>query len=154
MKRFILRIISALLIISLFSFSLPGCYGKFNLSKKLYSWNGQVGDKWANSAVTWILIIVQVYTISGIVDFVFLNLIEFWTGSNPVSMGPNDKETQLVKHNDKMYEITATQNRFDIKELNDDHAAKIISLIFDSQTKSWSVQRPLLQRMTTRRLQT
>ena len=136
MHRFI-KVISILLIICLFTLSFSGCYGKFNLTKKLYDWNGKVGDKWVSSIVMWVLFIVPVYEIVGFVDFVILNVIEFWTGKNPVAMGPGESETQLVQMDGKTYEITATMNRFDINLISGEEISKSISLVYDTDSQSW-----------------
>jgi hypothetical protein len=70
--------------------SLQGCYGKMALTKKVYAVNGEVNDKFVRSLVTWILIIVPVYQISALADFILFNTIEFWSGKNPVSLGEKD----------------------------------------------------------------
>lgn len=64
-----------------------GCYGKFALTKKLYDWNGSLGNKFLVWIVFVIFMIVPVYGIAGFVDIWIFNLIEFWTGSNPLSGG-------------------------------------------------------------------
>jgi len=138
--RVFIKVVSILLIICLFVLSFSGCYGKFNLTKKLYTWNGKIGDKWVNSIVMWVLFIVPVYEVVGFVDFVILNVIEHWTGKNPVAMGPGESETQLVQIDGKTYEITASMNRFDINVLSDNEILKSISLIYDTETKSWFAQ--------------
>lgn len=63
---------------------LGGCYGKFALTRSVYDANSQVTDKYARSAVTIIFVIIPVYEVSAIVDFLVLNVIEFWSGKNPV----------------------------------------------------------------------
>ncbi len=140
MKGKLFKVVSIILILSFISFSLIGCYGSFQLTKRLYEWNGSLGDKWVNSAVTWILIIVPVYEFAGFVDFVFLNVIEFWTGSNPVTMAPGEEETQIVELNGRVYEITASQNRFDIVLINNDGIDKEVSLVYETESESWFVE--------------
>ena len=76
MNRFF-KVISIILITCFLSLNFTGCYGNFALTKKLYNWNGQVGDKWVNSAVMWVLMIVPVYEVAGFIDFAILNLIQF-----------------------------------------------------------------------------
>jgi hypothetical protein len=137
MNTYVKKTVSVVLILSLSLFLLPGCYGNFNLVRDIYKWNGTVGDKWVNSIVTWVLIIVPVYAIAGFIDFCILNVIEFWTGKNPVAMQPGEKETQIVEMNDKTYEVTATQNRFDISQLNSDIK---VSLIFNKAQNAWFVE--------------
>jgi len=63
-----------------------GCFGKFNLTRKLYTWNAGVGgNKWVSNLVFWGLCIIPVYQLAGLGDVVVLNAVEFWTGSNPVA---------------------------------------------------------------------
>jgi hypothetical protein len=139
-KKFRIKFVSILLVVCIMLLGLSGCYGKFKLTEKLYKWNGQIGDKWVNTMVMWVLFILPVYEVAGFIDFAILNVIEFWTGENPVVMGPDDKETQIVYIDDKEYEITATQNQFHIKELGENDPTKAISLIFDEKTRAWFVK--------------
>ena len=66
-----------------------GCFGKFQLTRNLYDINKSIDDKYVRSAATWIFIIP--YALTGILDFVIFNVIEFWTGENPVASGPVTK---------------------------------------------------------------
>lgn len=84
------RVTAAILAMVVAMVSLQGCYGKMALTRKVYQVNGQVGDKFLRSLVTWVFIIVPVYSISALVDFVLFNTIEFWSGHNPVSLGEKD----------------------------------------------------------------
>jgi hypothetical protein len=61
-----------------------GCFGKFQLTRKLYDINQGIDDKYVRSATTWVFVIVPVYGVVGLLDFVVFNVIEFWTGENPV----------------------------------------------------------------------
>ncbi len=59
-----------------------GCYGPFNLTRRLYHWNQQIGDKWENELV--FLLLLLPYGFSSTADAVVFNAMEFWTGNNPV----------------------------------------------------------------------
>ena len=62
-----------------------GCYGPFNLTRRLYQWNGQVGrDKWEREFLFVVLVWAPVYGIATLADAVVFNSMEFWTGKNPV----------------------------------------------------------------------
>jgi len=123
----------------LFATSSFSCYGKFMLTRKIYTWNGTLGNKWVNSIMMWVLMIVPVYGIGSIVDFLVLNTIEFWTGNNPMAMGPGEKETQLVAANGNEYEMTASQNRMEIVQLTGDDAGKTTILTYRPLEKAWYV---------------
>ena len=62
-----------------------GCFGNFQLTRKVYDMNKSIDDKYVRSAATWIFVIVQVYTVVALLDLIVFNVIEFWTGENPVA---------------------------------------------------------------------
>ena len=68
-KRFI-QVVAMLLVVLFLSFSSMSCYGSFNLVKKLYQWNGSLDNKYASSAVMWIMFIIPVYGVATFIDFV------------------------------------------------------------------------------------
>jgi len=61
-----------------------GCLGPFNLTKRLYQWNTQVGTKWESEFMFLLLVLVPAYGLATVGDAVIFNSMEFWTGSNPV----------------------------------------------------------------------
>lgn len=123
----------------LFAASMPlqGCYGGFNLTSKLYKWNGSLGDKWINSLVMVAFSIVPIYGIAITADALVFNTIEFWGGSNPVTMGPNEKDTRTVSVNGKSFIVTATKNRLDLVPV--EKGVQTISVVFDPAQQSWYV---------------
>lgn len=70
--------------------SLQGCYGKMALTRKVYKINGEVENKYIRSLVSWVFIIVPVYGVSALADFILFNTIEFWSGDNPVASGAKE----------------------------------------------------------------
>ena len=62
-----------------------GCFGNFQLTRKVYDINRSIDDKYVRSAATWIFAIVQVYTVAALLDLIVFNVIEFWSGENPVA---------------------------------------------------------------------
>jgi len=71
-----------------------GCYGQFALTRKLYEWNGSLGNKFLNTVVMWAFLIIPVYEVCSFVDLVVLNLIEFWTGTNPMAVLEHEDGSQ------------------------------------------------------------
>lgn len=94
MKRILTGAVAALLAIS----TLSGCYGNFALTRKVYQANGQVGDKFLRSGLTWVLVILPVYGLAALVDFVLFNTVEFWSGTNPVLAA--EKDLQFAQGDD------------------------------------------------------
>ncbi|HEX7523606.1 MAG TPA: DUF3332 family protein [Candidatus Deferrimicrobium sp.] len=66
-----------------------GCFGKFQLTRKLYDINQSIDEKYVRSAATWLFVIP--YAVTGLLDFVVFNVIEFWTGDNPAASAPVTK---------------------------------------------------------------
>ena len=68
-----------------------GCYGPFNLTRRLYQWNGQIGaTKWEREFMFILLAWAPVYGLAVAGDAIVFNSMEFWTGNNPVDP-PSDK---------------------------------------------------------------
>ncbi|MCX5795993.1 MAG: DUF3332 family protein [Elusimicrobia bacterium] len=74
----------ALPVVLVLTVGLAGCYGPFNLTKKLYRWNGSIGDKWVNEGVFLGLVIMPVYCVAALGDAIIFNSLEFWGEKNPV----------------------------------------------------------------------
>jgi len=108
------------------------------MTNTVYDWNTSM-DKWISELVFLVLVVIPVYGITLFIDAVILNSIEFWTGSNPMSMNEGDMEQQVVVGKDgNSYEITATQNRFDVLQLSGDNAGTTQAMIYNPENKSWS----------------
>ena len=136
------KIIIASLLIAFMSLGIfSSCMGSYSLVKRIHGWNKGLGGKWVNSIVHVLLYIIPVYEVCWVVDFLILNTVEFWTGSNPMAMGPNDTEIQVVKYKTETYKITATQNRFDIVQLTGKDANQTIALIYKPGEKAWYVEK-------------
>jgi len=112
------------------------CFGPFNLTLKLHNWNSNVGDKWVNTLVFWGLCIVQVYEITLFLDGIIFNVLEFWTGSNPISMNEGDEEIQMVKSGNKEYMIKATKNKFHIEQVTGQQKGEWVDIIFNPEDYS------------------
>jgi hypothetical protein len=68
-----------------------GCFGKFQLTRKVYDMNKSIDEKYVRSAATWVFVIVPVYGFAALLDLIVFNVIEFWTGENPVASVPVTK---------------------------------------------------------------
>lgn len=77
-----------------------GCYGPFQLTRKLYQWNAQAGDKWPQEFMFLVLTWVPVYGVATLADAIVFNSIEFWTGNNPVESAPSPKTKHVARHAD------------------------------------------------------
>ena len=131
-----LRVLSLAAFLIAACFLCNSCYGPFRLTTKLYTWNGTVGSKWANEGVFLAFAILPVYFVTLFLDGIIFNSIEFWGGSNPISMNEGDVEIQIVKSGDKEYSITAMKNKFVIEQLKGPQAGHIAEVLFIPEEQS------------------
>jgi hypothetical protein len=76
-----------------------GCFGSFNVTRKVWAFNKDVSkNKFIQEAVFLGMNIIPVYGVAGFIDVIGANLVEFWTGENPVKMASRTKVgTQSVQ---------------------------------------------------------
>ncbi len=127
-----LRKVLVIAILAVFTTSLTGCFGEFSLTRKLYQWNDNVSsDKFVKTLVFYGLNFIPVYSIAGAADFFIFNLIEFWTGSNPISMSEGEHEYQYVDYKGTTYEMHASQNMMEISKFDSGQKDHIVTFRFD-----------------------
>jgi hypothetical protein len=129
----------SVIITLIFAFTLVGCYGSFSLTKKVYKFNGSVGNKFIQSGLLWVFLIIPVYSATTFIDIVVLNFIEFWTGRNPLVMNDGEFEKQIVKTEKSTYQITASKNQFEIKVIEGENKDKVAILRFNESEKAWYI---------------
>lgn len=130
MKKFI-SICCAAAILS----TATGCFGGFKLTKNLLSWNESVtNSKFVNNLVFYGLVILPVYEFAVAADFLVLNLIEYWTGANPLAMEEGKTERQIIPLEGEDYIVEASKNQFKIYK----EAEEPVFLRFDESDNSWT----------------
>ncbi|MGA7104292.1 MAG: DUF3332 family protein [Candidatus Deferrimicrobiaceae bacterium] len=95
------KVVALVLVVSVGVVFSAGCFGKFQLTRNLYDINRSVEDKYLRSAVTWLFVIP--YALTGFLDFAVFNLIEFWSGENPIAAGP---QARAYEKGDERAEMT------------------------------------------------
>ncbi len=95
-----------------------GCFGKFQLVRKVYQFNKDVDpDKWVQWFVFLLLIFpfFPIYGFAAVIDAVFANSVEFWTGENPISAsvtrtiyGENGEVATVTFHPDRTADMVVT----------------------------------------------
>jgi len=119
-RRPIIRGVTVALLVALLPLA-TSCYGRFQLVRNVYEANTSVKDKYIRSGVTWLFVIIPVYGLAGLVDFLVLNVIEFWQGKNP-AMGESEpvirtaqvgaeRFVQTLRHRDGATEVTVERFR-------------------------------------------
>ena len=91
---------------------LAGCIGSFGLTRKLWNWNKDQGEKVTQEVVYLLFNILPVYGITTFVDFFIINTIEFWTDENPVdaaSLSQGGTTLALFKQGDGTLRLETAQ---------------------------------------------
>ncbi|MBP2830735.1 DUF3332 domain-containing protein [Aquimarina sp. U1-2] len=115
------------------------CLGSFSAFNGLKDWNNDLSDsKFVNNLVFWGLNIIPVYGLFMIGDVIIFNVIEFWSGSNPLAMNEGDSETQIVEREGSTFEMTATKNRLQIHIIDGIRKGEKLDLVYSPSHKSWS----------------
>lgn len=115
-----------------------GCFGSFQLTRKVYNWNKTVSpDKFVQELVFLGLNIVPVYGVASLADAVFANTVEFWTGTNPVASARTLRPdgTALVQHG----ETTAEGKTLTIEEVKDGETLSTTTLRVPSTQETVTV---------------
>lgn len=62
-----------------------GCLGPNNAYNGIRNWNAKVSDQdWVNEVLFLGMVIVPVYGVALLGDYVIFNTIDYWTGENPI----------------------------------------------------------------------
>lgn len=83
--------------------STANCFGKFSLVRKVYGFHDSIKvgggfvTKFVKTLIMYLFWIIPVYGISIFIDVILLNLIEFWTDSNPLGLNEYNKEGIYTK---------------------------------------------------------
>lgn len=130
MKKFITICLAAVVLSTS-----TGCFGEFALVRKVYQWNDDVADsRFVKTLLFYAMNIVPVYGVAGAIDFWILNLIEFWTGDNPVSMEEGEMQRQIIPLEGEEFIVEATKNQFKIYK----EGQEPMFLRFNETDQSWN----------------
>lgn len=99
MKKWITTI--TMVFVGMFSFA--NCFGSFGLVKTFYNVNKsiRIGSGLLTKVIQTILMYFPfsiLYGVGFFLDLWLFNLVEFWTGSNPVAFNDYDENGKYVKH--------------------------------------------------------
>ncbi|MBQ4358452.1 MAG: DUF3332 domain-containing protein [Paludibacteraceae bacterium] len=130
MRKLIVAVSAVLASSVLFS----SCIGSFALFNKVLDWNQGLGNKFVNELVFICLNIIPVYGISGLIDAIVLNTIEFWTGSNPIA----GNTVKTVKDENGTFYITSHENGYTITKEGQEGQ---LDLVYNKEDNSWSAEK-------------
>lgn len=64
--------------------TLNGCFGSFGATRLLYNFNDSFSNKFVKTLIMWVFTIVPAYELFMFADWLIINTIEFFMGSNPI----------------------------------------------------------------------
>ena len=112
------RVITVTLLAGFVPVATTACFGSFPTTRKVFRWNSTVSsNKWVRWLVFLVISIVPVYAGAAIIDMVFSNSVEFWTGHNPLAMvpgttrhvhGPNGEQAVMTLREDRAIDVRIT----------------------------------------------
>ncbi len=114
-----------------------GCFGSFQLTRNFYQWHDSTIENKFLKSLLFYIPFGFVYMITTTVDFLILNLIEFWSGNNPVAMEEGDYEVEYHTYAGVNYKMEATKNQFRVTQLDGEEKGKVTIIRFDTDTQSW-----------------
>lgn len=132
MKKLLLSSLMALILLTQ-----NGCFGSFELTNKVYSFNAGIDNDIAREAVFLVMVIVPIYEFAAIFDALLFNTIEYWSGSNPIAMEEGEREERIFETPSATYKVTTTKNRIQIHDLSDENIS--MEIIYMPETQTWSV---------------
>ena len=119
------------------------CLGSFSAFNSLKDWNdGLTESKFLDNLVFWGLNIIPVYGLFFLGDTIIFNVIEFWSGSNPIAMKEGEVETQMVEHEGNTIQMVGTKNRIQLTVLEGPKKGNKLELFYKPDEKSWNAIRP------------
>ncbi len=95
---------------------LAGCYGQYAATRRVYNWNGGVSsNKFVRSLIMFGLIVIPVYELCLLGDWIIFNPIEFYTNANPMAMNEDGSvETRIANH---VYRVRRTiDNKYEVEQ--------------------------------------
>jgi len=110
------------------------CIGSFSLFNSYAKWQcNMTNSKFVNAIVGFVLMPI-VGSVTWIIDWVVLNTIEFWSGTNP--MQANIGKTQKVLGGDgRYYAVTTTKNGYEVKA----PSGEVSYFTYDKKTDAWTL---------------
>lgn len=132
MRKLVMSVALAAAILS------TSCLGSFHAVTSLKHWNESVSDnKFVNNVLFWAMNIVPVYPLFVLGDTVVFNLIEFWSGSNPLAMNEGDMEIQTIEHEGNLIEMRAMKNKMQMAVIDGPKKGESLELNYNVNEQAW-----------------
>jgi hypothetical protein len=108
------------------------CIGSFSLFNHFAKWNRRAtNSKFLNEIIG--LLLSPIYGFCATADWLVLNSIEFWSGTNPLANNVG-KTKNVLGEDGRYYAVTTLKNGYEIKTPE----GKTVKFIHDAKTDTWS----------------
>ena len=145
MNGWMRRLLGALLIGVFLPVSSAGCFGRFELTRKVYSWNTILDqDKWVRWFAFLLLILIP-YPLAITIDTLIGNSVEFWTGENPITAG----EPRVIRGENGEV-VTLERRSEDVLDVTLQRGDDVSSFVFVREGRglsAWDTEGRLLARV-------
>jgi hypothetical protein len=143
-------LVASLIIASFFCVSIYGCYGRFALTRKIYSFNQRIdSDKWIQWMVFLGMCIIPVYGLGVLLDVLFGNSVEFWTGKNPIT---SDAQTTKIVYGPDGEILRATrlgEDRYNLEVIDKNSKYYNVLMVHENNgVSAYTPQGSLIARVT------
>lgn len=116
------------------TFLFSSCLGSYSAFNNLREWNdGATDSKFLDNLIFWGLNIIPVYGLFFVGDTLIFNVIEFWSGDNPIAMNAGESQTEVLAYKGNTYKMTATKNKFEINVIEGEKKATAWSLFISQK---------------------
>ncbi len=137
MNRKLVSILTASMFLFSVCFMNTGCIGKFALTQKVYNFNKGLGNKFVQEIGFILMFFIPVYGVAALIDAFLLNVIEFWTDSNPLAMNEGEVNEQYAFLDGKVVKMTATKGKMTIVEQSNSYPSINVELIYNYDINAW-----------------
>jgi hypothetical protein len=121
------------------TFLFSSCLGSYSAFNNLREWNEDAtNNKFMNNLIFWGLNIIPVYGLFFVGDTLIFNVIEFWSGDNPIAMNEGESQTEVLAYKGNTYKMTATKNKFEISVIEGEKKGNSMELVYEPEDKSWN----------------
>ena len=143
------RFAAVLVLVCFIPVASTACYGKFQLVRKVYRVNADIDpDKWVQWFAFIVLSVVPIYALALIIDLVFANSVEFWTGSNPILGDAGTRKVVSGPNGERLTLISAGAGAIDVTLESADRAPTRFRLVTERGALSaWDGDGRLLARV-------
>ena len=119
------RLIALIVMCTFFVFAMASCAGQFSLTHGLLSWNNSL-NKVLASFILFLFIIIPVYGFTLLIDWAILNVIEFYSGSNPIRSTAANESTTIDGTDVSLNFIPGDGLNFDLRTAKDGQVRELI----------------------------